>query len=250
MDLKATQQKLLELMLAMDSICRDQGICYTLHGGTLLGAVREKGFIPWDDDMDVAMTRAEFVKLEAALSGNEQYHIVGSIKKQFRKIGQTDFWVDIFICDHISQKKLGQKMKLLSLTALDVMSRDKNSIQLSDFSQYGAGKRFLFKLMYWCGKLLPTNAKVKLYQKVSRDYWRGDKTLYVRSNDQYRGRQKVFQTQWLQTYTYIPFEETEFAVSGNYHELLVSFYGEDYMTPVKQDRNSVVHDMIRKEGKV
>lgn len=250
MDLKETQKKLLELMVAMDGICRKEGILYTLHGGTLLGAVREKGFIPWDDDMDVAMTRAEFHKLETALVGNEQFHIVGDIKKQFRRMGETDLWVDIFICDPISHKSLARKMKLLSLTALDVMNRDKNSIRLSDFAKYGVGKRFAFRLMYWCGKLLTKKAKIRLYGKVSRDFWVGDRSLSVRSNDQYKGRQKVFSAQWMHMYTDISFADRVFAVSRNYHEMLVSFYGEDYMTPVKEDRNSVVHDMIRKEGNV
>ncbi|WP_459678333.1 LicD family protein [Acidisoma sp. 7E03] len=57
---------LMELMLEVDRICRKHGIGYSLFMGTLLGAVRHSGFIPWDDDLDVAMLRSEFARFRDA----------------------------------------------------------------------------------------------------------------------------------------------------------------------------------------
>lgn len=54
---------LLTLLKEFDSICKKNNITYYLEGGSLLGAVRHKGFLPWDDDIDLCITRAEFKKL-------------------------------------------------------------------------------------------------------------------------------------------------------------------------------------------
>lgn len=53
----------LSMLIEFDALCRREGLRYSLAGGTLLGAVRHKGFIPWDDDIDVSMPRPDFDKL-------------------------------------------------------------------------------------------------------------------------------------------------------------------------------------------
>lgn len=64
--LKEIQDILLRDLLAFDKYCKDHDIVYSLCGGTLIGAVRHQGFIPWDDDVDVFMTRASYNALSDA----------------------------------------------------------------------------------------------------------------------------------------------------------------------------------------
>ncbi len=59
------QEKILEIMKVFDRICRENGLCYYMLGGTMLGAIRHKGFIPWDDDADFGLPRADYEKLLA-----------------------------------------------------------------------------------------------------------------------------------------------------------------------------------------
>lgn len=59
-DIRPLQLHILDILLAIDKVCREHGLRYYLAAGTLLGAVRHQGFIPWDDDVDIAMPRKDY----------------------------------------------------------------------------------------------------------------------------------------------------------------------------------------------
>lgn len=244
MDIKETHKKLLKLMIQFDKLCVDNDIQYTLHGGSLLGAIREHGFIPWDDDIDTAMSRMEFNKLEKLLIDNDEFYILGDVKKQFRRKQDSSIWIDIFVCDYIGDG-IAKKMKLLFLTLLDIMYKDWNSIKLVNFHKYSMPKQIAYKAVYLSGKLLPRSFKVKKYQDISEFRFLGNEKYMHRSNDQLTGRCKVFPSEWMDSYIRVPFEQTELFVIKNYHNMLSDCYGNNYMIPIRDERNKSVHDIVR-----
>lgn len=68
----------------------------------------------------------------------------GDIKVQVLLRGNTDYWVDIFIYDYISEKKLQQKLKLTLLTMLDIMLRTRDDLKIVNFSKYSKSKQTIY----------------------------------------------------------------------------------------------------------
>ena len=67
--LRRQQMRMLELLEAVDGVCKRHSIPYWLSSGTLLGAARHHGFIPWDDDLDIEMLREDYLRLVKVLPG-------------------------------------------------------------------------------------------------------------------------------------------------------------------------------------
>lgn len=68
--LRKHQLRMLDMLSYIDTICRENNIKYWLAGGTLLGAVRHQGFIPWDDDVDIELFKEDFDRLLTLLSAD------------------------------------------------------------------------------------------------------------------------------------------------------------------------------------
>lgn len=127
-ELQQVHQRLLELLLTFDRICAKHQIQYQLAAGTLLGAVRHQGFIPWDDDIDVCMLRSDyerFLKVAPAELDNslvlDQQHKPSGMRRGFTKLAQRDihaeaqdaqheplYFIDIFPFDFINPDNLSQ----------------------------------------------------------------------------------------------------------------------------------------------
>lgn len=146
--LSSLQIKLLDMLRWLDKFLRGNGLTYYVVGGTLLGAVRHKGFIPWDDDVDIAMPRNDYKKLCILLERPIEHYVVestNSIDKNFlytfakfydlntsmtevlRKKVRRGVYIDIFPIDGIGNsidealsnyKKLGFLNDVLNIRKL------------------------------------------------------------------------------------------------------------------------------------
>ena len=250
MDKEIAHKRLLHILCVFDELCSSNQVRYSLHGGTLLGAVRGNGFIPWDDDADVALSRADYLRLVAAVEKLPEYHIRGNIKKQFCKIDDPEIWVDLFVCDYITDNKFLQKVKLGLLTVLDIMRRDRKSMKLSNLEGYSRAKQLIYKVIYVVGKLFPRVWLTKLYLHISEKWFLGDRKTVFRSSDHYVGRKKIFPAKWLERSVRVSFMGKELPVLEEYDLLLKQCFGGDYMTPMVDDRSEKVHGFIRSEKRI
>ena len=78
-ELKKTQAIALDLLVKFDKVCKKENLRYYLAYGTLLGAVRHKGFIPWDDDLDVVMMRDDFERFCSIYEDSPEYKLFSFI---------------------------------------------------------------------------------------------------------------------------------------------------------------------------
>lgn len=123
--LKEIQQETLHILVDVDYFCRRNNIQYSLAYGTLLGAIRHDGFIPWDDDVDIVMTRQNFNRFMLEFGSFKGYKLVSPFDKgsyvayarvcdMSRTIAKcrvpwskynTGIWIDIFPVDSIDNSE-------------------------------------------------------------------------------------------------------------------------------------------------
>lgn len=251
--IQQSQAEILILLKEMDRICRKHDIKYSLHGGTLLGAVRDKGFIPWDDDADVTMMREEYNKLLAIFNDEskefrliESYlHMPRIIRRDFKE--DTVFaWVDIMIYDPISENKLAEKCKFGGILFFQAMCRDKVTIRLAEGKNHGGVKMGFFKLSYLLGRPFSYAIKYRWYNRFCEKCFCGKRTLIHRTNDQMKGMMMLIPERCMTKYIYVPYEDTELMVTADYHDVLVISYGKNYMTPIHDEANDDLHVHFRK----
>ena len=255
-ELQHLQNVILMIMKDIDAVCNKHGIEYYLLGGSAIGAIRHKGFIPWDDDLDIIMNDENYNKflsvcktdldsskyfLQEGLKDWSMYFSKVRLKgtKLVEGVVYTDnpdmqgIYVDVFKMDNVSSNKLMAKWQYVCAKAFLSYQL---SVRGDKDKSFGLKKRILL--------LLSSPLKIKVIRK-----W--FKFQVERYNDKetdyygfFYGRTK-YKTAIVQKEIFgkplrVPFEDTKLCIAEHYHEYLTQVFG-DYMTPPPIEQQVGLH---------
>ena len=249
-EIRNIQEQLLGVLRQIHNCCMENRICYSLHGGTLLGAIREKGFISWDDDADISMTRRNYERFLDVIKTDNTYHLFITHFNQVTQIVSSEFpdvWVDVFVYDFITTNTSLQKIKYALLVFMNVCVKPRGMLNIRKaIYDYPAIVRFFYDAIYVISGFFPIGWRRTLREFIASKCLSGDRTLMFKSNDQIKGLKETFPRDVMKKYTLTVFESTKLMISKDYEVMLTTSYGKDYMTPVKYDaKESNVHVKMR-----
>ena len=250
----------LEMISELDKVCRKHKINYTIFGGTLLGAVRHQGYIPWDDDADIAMLREDYEKFKSVaheLNSNICYFQDHETDPDYRwgyaklrrtntkyvRVGQehmkgkTGFFIDIFPMDDIPKSTIGQMFNDFHCYCL-------RKILYAEVGKYSDNANWLMKKWYSLLSKISTNKVYKNLNKMTskskndsdnrvRCYlFPATGKLYKKNPIKIRyGMPK----QWFTDLVEYTFEDKKFFGTRDYDTCLEYIYG-DYMKLPPEDK--------------
>lgn len=254
-DIKAFQKECLYIMSAFDESCRHEGLRYYMACGTMIGAVRHKGFIPWDDDVDVYMPRPDFERMKAnaatILPKNLKlvdYSTDSTFPHFYAKIEDTNttkieriylnhysgVWIDIFPVDGITDNKLARRIH----TARFKFWRRLQYLVYRD--PWKHGHNFGGYLVLGLHKMFPKQYVHRHIQKVMRQYDFESHDTLMPHNDHF----VTFTKEELgMTPVDYDFEGHKFYGVKDYDAYLRRIYG-DYMTPPPPEKQVVKHNIV------
>ena len=251
-DIREIQQMELGIMEYIHEVCQKIGVKYFLAYGSLIGAVRHKGFIPWDDDMDICMLREDYEKLQDYLIANpdERYEVMSYknnlnyvypfmkvqdnhtylLEEDVRIDSNMGIYVDIFPVDGYEndanfKNKMTKLIKKRQLSCYTFKGITNTKSVLNSLIRYISVIIFYFTNT---NKYVAQIEELAKSRKVS-DYEEVDYLIYKDMN------KPVWRREWLEQVTTGTFEGKKFTIPKKYHEILTSDYG-DYMQlpPVEQ----------------
>ena len=259
-ELRTLQRCILDIALEFRRICDRHGLNYFLIGGTLLGAVRHGGFIPWDDDMDVGMLREDYEKFlkmcprelssryflqtdesDASYAfGYAKIRVNGTMLVQdyaTHSKQHNGVFLDIFPYDDMPSGKAQQKIHYLLYKCVKWSALGKTDYDFQDHKQrkFANSMRLLF---------LPfsKNTMVGLEEKVCKMFRNDACENAINLGGAYQYREYTAKA-GLKKVTTLSFEGYDFKVPSNYKDLLTQMYG-NYMELPPVEKRGNQHQMV------
>lgn len=260
-----------EMLLQIKRICNKYRLQYYLSGGTFLGAVRHQGFIPWDDDMDIALPREDYQKFVSVVNrelpeglefksyslDKDYHHPVARLinykicvkNNSFREARIEPAWIDIFPLDGMPNGILSSNIHKIHLLWRKVMIGWANYEDLQDSKP---NRPWYEKILMFIGKTL----KPGKFMDLQKQYAKLEKTLmkypaknskvYMNFNGIYRFNSIMEKSIYYGDGAMYTFEGEQFPAPANYDAYLTKIYGDYMKLPSVEKRNTHSTELIKK----
>lgn len=257
--LDVLQNHVYSIFVEFDRVCRKHGIKYTMEGGTLMGAVKYQGFVPWDDDIDVVMLRDEYEKFlkvaPAELDGKfflQSYNNVKEFPLNYAKLCLSGTEIYDYDYSHLKNMNHGIFIDIFPVDNVVPEKLRKQCLMVGIFT--GARKTKLRaikpkgvrKIVYGVLSLLPMNFLVYMIDRSCKKY-NGKHTGYVYEVCNSNRKFKPLAAETYADLTELTFRDKTFMAVASYDVFLKSRFGENYANelPREEERKPSHNQNIR-----
>lgn len=249
----------LDMLLEVDKICKKHNLTYFLGFGSLLGAIRHKGFIPWDDDLDIIMPRKDYdifitlshefkspYFLQTPDTDPGYYHTHAKIRNSntsaFSPVtGYEGFnqgmWLDVFQLDNfVYEDGLERYQKIKSLNIDEGTQMRLHNPNLDEKNRERV-ERYLSRNVNPMETYREVESIASKYKDINTDYL---STIVVSVYDL---EKNIYHTEDFSEKLYVPFEDFSFPIPKGYDRILRTIYN-DYMEFPPLEKRGVWHDQM------
>ena len=255
---------LFDMLCAIDELCHKHNIRYFLDAGTLLGAVRHKDFIPWDDDADITMYRGEYEKLLRVVHElPEPYRLItpddyggyffdfvprfihtGELLREpteediAQKNHQNCISVDIFLLDEAPDSNAAfnrlvfNQKKVYGYAMAHRFAKDKHKYSFVQATQV--------KVLRTAGRFMKPQNILKKQEALAQTYRGREGKYYWQANGLVRDLHRRWERSAYEEVVRLPIRDRLFDCPAGWDHVLTTFYG-DYMTPPKKEEQRPLH---------